>query len=271
MASKVQNPLPPSVTVTATWDHSAPWGPLALSGDTLLTVPTGAVRVLLAPSGSGRGMLLDTLESTEHPHHRELTSPRRQHAEVEKPCPPQSQESRGLQHPPPLPGSPGWSFPTGRDCAVLFFALPSPPENQSFDHPQGGLNATLPLRLGALGLLPHFLACHYPPLPAALRGSLPPPAPSLLPAFPSLLGFFSASQALLLSLLSRLFPLSATITHWRSRRDHGCLDPLQDVRMKIRGRGRREAPRTDLMMKAPLTSRSFRSLLNLLRRLIMNL
>ena len=177
MASKVQNPLLPSVTLTATWDHSAPWGPLAQSGDTLLTVPTGAVRVLLAPSGSGRGMLLDTLESTEHPRHRELTSPRRQHAEVEKPCPPQAQESRGQRHPPPLPGSPGWSFPTGRDCAVLFFALLSPPENQSFDHPQGGLNTTLPLGLGALGLLPHFLACHYPQLPAALSRLLPASCP----------------------------------------------------------------------------------------------
>lgn len=34
---------------------------------------------------------------------------------------------------------------------------------------------------------------------------------------------------------------------------------------------RRRDAEADLMMKAPLTSRSFRSLLNLLRRLIMNL
>lgn len=34
LASEVQNPLLPSVTVTVTWDHSVPQGPLVLYGDT---------------------------------------------------------------------------------------------------------------------------------------------------------------------------------------------------------------------------------------------
>lgn len=216
--------------------------------------------MLLAPSGSGRGTLLNTPEGAEHPHHRELTSPRRRHAEADKPCPSQAQESRGRRHPPP-PGSPVWSFPTGRDCAVLFFALPpllriNPLTTPRVATPPWGSPVSLP-----------FTPC---PFPAALSRLLPASCPSRLPVSPSLPGVFLPLRPLF-SASSPGFSLLLQPSHTGGAESPRLPRPLAPREDETRGRGRRDAPGTDLMMKAPLTSRSFRSLLNLLRRLIMNL
>lgn len=146
----------------------------------------------------------------------------------------------------------------GRDCAVLFFALPSPPENQSFDHPQGGHSPR-----GA----PPFPCL---PLPTALSRLLPASCPSRLPVSPSLLGFFLPLRPLF-SASSPGFSLFLQPSHTGRAESPWLPRPLARCEDETRGCGRRDAPGTDLMMKAPLTSRSFRSLLNLLRRLIMNL
>lgn len=188
--------------------------------------------MLLAPSGSWRGTLLNTPEGAEHPHHRALTSPRCRHAEVDKPCPPHAQESRGRRYPPP-PGSPVWSFPTGRDCAVLLFALPpllriNPLTTPRVATPPWGSPVSLP-----------STPC---PFPAALSRLLPTSCPSRLPVSPSL-----SLASFCLSGPSSQPPLPAVPSFCNhhtleEQRAHGCLDSLHHVRTKLEAVGEGTLP-----------------------------
>lgn len=153
-------------------------------------------------------------------------------------------------------------LPDGQGLCCPALCPSAPPENQSFDHPQGGYSP--------LGL-PRFLAFHSLPIPSSTQQAPPHLLPLKASCVPlSLLGFFLPLRPLF-SASSPGCSLFLQPSHTggaESPRLPRLLAPRED---ETRGRGRRDAPGTNLMMKAPLTSRSFRSLLNLLRRLIMNL